>query len=54
MIERKYIEMFVQNLKQKYENKDFRQDIRILLPVDTEYDFGVAYEYVVENVIPLI
>lgn len=46
--------MFLQNLEQKYENRDFRQDIRILLPIGTDYNFDNAFDFVMKKVLPHI
>ena len=45
---------FIQNLELKKDNKDFRQDIRILLPLDTDYDYDTAFNYVMREVLPFV
>ena len=45
---------FLINMKDKYQNIDFRRDINALLPPNIIYDFDVAYEYVFNSVLPLI
>ena len=45
---------FVDNLFKKRDNKDFRQDIRLLLPVDATYHFDDAFSFVIEKIVPCI
>lgn len=46
--------MFSRNMLEKQNNTDFRQDIRVLLPMDTDYDFDTAFNFVMRRVVPLI
>ena len=46
--------LFIQNMKEKQHNTDFRQDISALLPLDTEYKFDTAFDYVMRQVLPHI
>ena len=45
---------FIENLEQKFDNRDFRQDIRVLLPLDTDYNFDTAFDFVMKEVLPHI
>jgi predicted nucleotidyltransferase component of viral defense system len=46
--------MFIQNMNEKKNNADFRQDITALLPLDTEYDFDTAFDFFLHEIIPHI
>ena len=46
--------MFLQNMEHKQHNKDFRADIRTLLPLDTDYDFDTAFDFFMREVVPYI
>ncbi len=47
-------QMFIQNMQEKKNNADFRQDITALLPLDTDYDFGTAFDFFMREIIPHI
>lgn len=38
-------------MEQKRTNKDFQTDMHVLLPVDSEWNFEEAFEYVLHNII---
>lgn len=42
---------FLDNLKLKRDQQDFRSDMQILLPAGLKWDFDEAYQFVVDNVI---
>lgn len=42
---------FIKNLEQKKYHRDFYTDMSTLLPSELAWDFGEAYEFVIENVI---
>ena len=42
---------FIENVKEKHNNTDFRKDINALLPPSITYDFETAYEYVLQNIL---
>ena len=47
--------LFVKNMQGKKHNTDFRQDIRALLPPDSDDDFDTAFDFfVMQEVVPLI
>ena len=45
---------FLQNMEEKKQNVDFRQDISALLPPNTDYSFDTAFDYIMGKVLPLI
>ncbi|MEM7361675.1 MAG: nucleotidyl transferase AbiEii/AbiGii toxin family protein [Bacteroidota bacterium] len=45
---------FIQNMKDKKHNVDFKQDISALLPPNTDYNFDTAFDFVMKKVLPLI
>lgn len=46
--------MFRQNILEKQHSTDFREDIRPLLSPKGPYDFDIAFDYVLEKVLPFI
>ena len=46
--------MFTRNMLEKQHNTDFRQDIRTLLPPESDYDFDTAFDFVMKQIVPLI
>lgn len=46
--------MFYKNMEEKQSKKDFRQDIVALLPVDTNYSFDTAFNFVMSEVATFI
>ncbi len=46
--------MFFQSMEKKKESMDFRKDMKFMLPINFNWNFDVAYDYVIDNVLPLI
>lgn len=46
--------MFAQNMESKQYNKDFKADIRILLPPNSDYNFDTAFDFFMREIIPHI
>lgn len=44
-------DLFYENLEQKRTNQDFKTDMNVLLPIDFEWNFEEAFEYVLHNII---
>jgi len=44
---------FLQNMKEKYENEDFRYDMDSLLPSGKEWDFEAAFKYVKDHILQM-
>ena len=44
-------EEFIDNLEQKKDNRDFKEDMSVLLPSKYSWDFDAAYSFVVDNII---
>lgn len=44
-------EIFLKNLMDKHSSKDFQIDMNVLLAGDTEWNFGEAFDFVLENII---
>ncbi len=44
-------EEFIKNLEPKKDHRDFHMDMSILLPSKLHWNFGEAYQFVIDNVI---
>ncbi len=46
--------LYTENLAKKMQEKIFLEDLEPLLPVDVDYDIKMAYEWFVDEIIPLL